>query len=82
MKAGDVYKTSNNQVRIVLGFTPDGRVGYASRGGNTRLDYTNCETSSTERFEGAAQFDHDASPGELARVRVLFDEWMQANGVT
>ena len=46
IKKGWIYRTRNNQERMVLGWDKDGRVVYASRGGNVKNPFHNCHVRS------------------------------------
>lgn len=50
IERGWLFRTPNNQERIVLGFNSDNRVVYASRGGNVGGPFSVRETSSIDRF--------------------------------
>lgn len=45
-----LFRTPNNQERIVLGFNSDNKVVYASRGGNVKGSFSVREKSSIDRF--------------------------------
>lgn len=47
---GYEYKAGNNQDRLVLGYSKDGRVVYASRGGNKKNLYKERHICSKENF--------------------------------
>lgn len=49
IQRGWLFKTPNNQERIVLGFNNENKVVYASRGGNVKGAFSVRE-SSIERF--------------------------------
>jgi hypothetical protein len=54
IEKGWIYRTKNNQERLVLGWDKEGRVVYASRGGNVMNEFKNCHTrSSNQRFAEA-----------------------------
>lgn len=53
VEAGWLYKTPNNQERVVLGCNSDCKVIYASRGGNVQNAFDHREASSLERFAEA-----------------------------
>ncbi|GKW35329.1 hypothetical protein PEC730217_41090 [Pectobacterium carotovorum subsp. carotovorum] len=46
---GGVYKTPNNQERVVLA-VEDGKIKYASRGGNVKNPFDHMEKSEPARF--------------------------------
>jgi len=46
---GWVYRTSNNQERLVLGWDRDGRVVYSSRGHDPAAPFRNCHVRITTR---------------------------------
>ncbi len=50
VERGWLFKTPNNQERVVLGFNEENKVVYASRGGNVKNLFDHRETSSIERF--------------------------------
>lgn len=50
IESGWLFKTPNNQERIVLGFNLEGKVVYASRGGNVQGPFSVRNESSIERF--------------------------------
>jgi len=50
---GGKYKTPNNQERIVVGFTSENKVVYASRGGNVKNEFDHRNTSALSRFAEA-----------------------------
>lgn len=50
VQRGWLFKTPNNQERVVLGFNEENKVTYASRGGNVKNLFDHRETSSIERF--------------------------------
>jgi hypothetical protein len=50
IESGWLFKTPNNQERIVLGFNSEGKVVYASRGGNVQGPFAVRDVSSVERF--------------------------------
>jgi len=50
VERGWLFKTPNNQERVVLGFNEENKVVYASRGGNIKNLFDHRETSSIERF--------------------------------
>lgn len=49
IKKGSVYRTKNNQERLVLGWDKDGRVVYSSRGGNVMNPFHNCHVRCSEQ---------------------------------
>ena len=50
VEAGYLYKTDNNQERVVLGCNVNGKVVYASRGGNVLNNFDHHVPCSVERF--------------------------------
>lgn len=50
VERGWLFKTENNQERVVLGFNDENKVVYASRGGNVKNLFDHREASSIERF--------------------------------
>ena len=50
---GYEYQAGNNQDRVVLGYTKDMRVVYATRGGNKKNPYDHRYTSKKETFAKA-----------------------------
>lgn len=44
---GWIYRTSNQQERLVLGWDRDGRVVYSSRGKNPEKEFQNCHVRIT-----------------------------------
>ncbi|BBL22352.1 MULTISPECIES: hypothetical protein [Acinetobacter] len=50
VQRGWLFKTPNNQERVVLGFNEDNKVVYASRGGNVKNSFDHREACSIERF--------------------------------
>lgn len=51
IQKGWIYRTSNNQERLVLGWDRDGRVVYTSKGKNDAAPFHNCHVRITgKRF--------------------------------
>ena len=50
VERGWVFKTPNNQERVVLGFNEENKVVYASRGGNVKNLFDHREASSINHF--------------------------------
>ena len=51
IQKGWIYRTSNNQERLVLGWDRDGRVVYTSKGKNDAAPFQNCHVRITgQRF--------------------------------
>jgi len=51
IQKGWIYRTSNNQERLVLGWDRDGRVVYTSKGKNAAAPFHNCHVRITgKRF--------------------------------
>ena len=51
IQKGWIYRTSNNQERLVLGWDRDGRVVYTSKGKNDATPFHNCHVRITgKRF--------------------------------
>lgn len=51
IQKGWIYRTSNNQERLVLGWDRDGRVVYTSKGNNDAAPFHNCHVRITgKRF--------------------------------
>lgn len=50
VQRGWLFRTPNNQERVVLGFNEDNKVVYASRGGNVKNPFDHREACSLERF--------------------------------
>lgn len=50
VQRGWLFRTPNNQERIVLGFNSENKVVYASRGGNVGGPFSVRDASSIERF--------------------------------
>ena len=53
VETGYLYRTPNNQERVVLGCNPEGKVVYAPRGGNVKNEFDNTVASNLERFAEA-----------------------------
>lgn len=82
MNKGDLYVTPNNQHRIVIGNTPNGDVAFATRGGNTTHDYNHCQIQPPGEFAVEGVFSIAVAPAEIARVEVLFANYIAANSIT
>jgi len=50
VQKGWLFKTPNNQERVVLGFNSEGQVVYAYRGGNVKGKFATRQASSIDRF--------------------------------
>jgi len=81
MKKGDLYKTSSNQHRFVLGHTPDGDVAFATRGSQVTPDYGSCQLQPEDRFLEEASFVKSESAAEVARVTAKFANYMSAKDI-
>lgn len=82
MNKGDLYVTSSDQHRIVIGNTPDGDVAFATRGGNTTHDYNHCQIQPPAKFAAEGTFSKAVTPAEIARVEALFANYMAANSIS
>lgn len=49
IQTGWIYRTSNNQERLVLGWDRDGRVVYTSKGRNEAAPFLNCHVRVTAK---------------------------------
>lgn len=49
IQTGWIYRTSNNQERLVLGWDRDGRVVYTSKGRNAATPFQNCHVRITAK---------------------------------
>ena len=49
IQKGWIYRTSNNQERLVLGWDRDGRVVYTSKGRNEAAPFLNCHVRITAK---------------------------------
>jgi len=49
IQKGWIYRTSNNQERLVLGWDRDGRVVYTSKGKNDAAPFRNCHVRITAK---------------------------------
>lgn len=49
IQKGWIYRTSNNQERLVLGWDRDGRVVYTSKGRNDAAPFRNCHVRITAK---------------------------------
>ena len=49
IQTGWIYRTSNNQERLVLGWDRDGRVVYTSKGRNAAAPFQNCHVRITAK---------------------------------
>ncbi|RNF82059.1 hypothetical protein [Montanilutibacter psychrotolerans] len=49
IEKGWIYRTSNDQERLVLGWDRDGRVVYTSKGGNASAPFQNCHVRITTK---------------------------------
>jgi len=49
IQKGWIYRTSNNQERLVLGWDRDGRVVYTSKGRNEAAPFHNCHVRITAK---------------------------------
>lgn len=49
IQKGWIYRTSNNQERLVLGWDRDGRVVYTSKGRNDAAPFQNCHVRITAK---------------------------------
>jgi hypothetical protein len=69
VQAGWLYKTPNNQERVVLGCNADCKVVYASRGGNVQNAFDHREASSLKRFaEACSERVRQLSSDELQSI--------------
>ncbi|MBP6596941.1 MAG: hypothetical protein KA187_06180 [Arenimonas sp.] len=64
---GWIYRTSNLQERLVLGWDREGRVVYSSRGNNPEKDFQNCHVRITtakfaQRAIGKLRLVEDLTP--------------------
>ncbi|GAB3383498.1 hypothetical protein GCM10027432_13420 [Lysobacter fragariae] len=71
IQKGWIYRTSNNQERLVLGWDRDGRVVYSSKGRNEAAPFHNCHVRiTTKRFAqraiGKLRFVEDVQPYVIA----------------
>ena len=82
MKNGELYKTPGDQERLVIGKVPNGDVAFATRGGNTGLDYNNCQIQPPAKFNSEASFLYVVSDAEVARVEDKFANYILANHIT
>ena len=55
IEKGFLYKTENNQERVVLGHDDDGKVVYAARGGNVQNKFDTRFSCQPERFAAACE---------------------------
>ena len=67
IQKGWIYRTSNNQERLVLGWDRDGRVVYTSKGRNDAAPFHNCHVRITgqrfaQRAIGKVRFVEDVQP--------------------
>ena len=75
IQKGWIYRTSNNQERLVLGWDRDGRVVYTSKGRNEAAPFLNCHVRIT-----AKRFAQRAI-GKLGQVEDL-QSYIVANKAT
>lgn len=69
VEIGWLYKTPNNQERVVLGCNIDCKVVYASRGGNVKNAFDHREASTAERFaEACSEKIKKLSEEELQKI--------------
>ncbi|MDN0028029.1 hypothetical protein [Serratia marcescens] len=73
IEVGGVYRTPNNQERVVLEYEPGGKVKYTSRGGNVQNEFSTMNECKPERFaEKCSEKIEDLPEGEFTRVRKSF----------
>lgn len=71
VERGWLFKTENNQERVVLGFNNENKVIYASRGGNVKNLFDHREASSIERFaESCSERLEQYSEDRIAEIIV------------
>lgn len=71
IEKGWIYRTSNQQERLVLGWDRDGRVVYTSKGKNDAAPFLNCHVRITarkfaQRAIGKVSFIEDLRPYIIA----------------
>jgi hypothetical protein len=77
MENGDLYKTTANQERLVLGKTKSGDIIFATRSGNFVNEYGTCQIQTPERFSEEATFVKTVMASELERVRAKFASYLK-----
>lgn len=72
VQLGWLYKTENNQERVVLGCNSDCKIVYADRGGNVKNAFDHREASSLERFANAcSETVRQLTEAELTEIIAL-----------
>lgn len=77
MNNGDLFKTTTNQERLILGKTKSGDIIFATRSGNFVNEYGTCQIQPPERFSVEATFVRTVMASELDRVREKFANYLK-----
>jgi len=81
MKKADLYKTPNDQERLVIGATASGDIAFATRGGNATYDYDRCQIQPQTTFSSEATFVRTVPIAEIIRVEEKFANYISENSI-